>query len=522
MTSRMIKLCSTWLVLGIISSLIVIGSVAAAISGDVSPASGRSGDRLTFTATGFTPAERVDLWATAPGGVSYPRYPAVQADAEGKILWTWDILPEHPSGNWTMAARGVQSNARLGIGFTVLPGTTTAPNATVEPTQGSAGTVFTFRAGGFRPNERVGAWLSSPSGANIDLVPGEGVTIIADSAGEATWQWSSPADAPGGAWIGRARGTVSGFAVAIPFTLSAEAPADLLNTVTPAQGDPGTTFVFQVGGFNVAQEVGSFLIRPDGSQVDGVPFFRADPAGVATWEWTAPSDAPGGTWRAVTRAITPGQVNNREVVQTFTLTGGTTPPPSTPASNPTVSVEPPDAAPGSSFTFRFTNFPPGDELRFGFTNPQNQPVSNGDRVIVDPDGQATWRWTAPNDALAGEWALTATGQRTRVTAHVRFSITSNAPAPAGVSPERGTPGTLFSFYGTGFRANERVGYWLNSPDGAIIAFADELIANRDGVVFFEYTATVRGQWSLVLQSSANANNQPRGQRLRHVIPFTVE
>ncbi len=520
------RLIRIFTLIGIVALLgtLIPAAVARAQSGTVFPPTGSAGDRLTFTADGFEPGERVDIWATAPTGVSYPRYPSVPADAAGGALWTWDIDGDQPTGDWTMAARGIRSNARIGIGFTVLPGPgRAAPATTVSPERGEPGITFSFSASGFRPGERIGAWFSSPTGDNVDLVPGEGTTIIADDTGLALWQWNSPNDARGGTWIARARGVLSSYEVAIPFTVAAELPPEPIAGVSPTSGAPGTTFSFTIGGFPPAEELGSFVIQPDGTQVDGVPYFRADDNGTANWTWIAPADAPAGAWRAVTRELARGRVEVREVVVDFTVGGENSPPP--PAVGPTGSVDPQSAPQGSSFNFSFSNMPAGEELRFGLTDPDNLPVALADSVEVDAEGNAAWSWTSPADAQPGTWTLAARTQRTRAEVQIAFTITSDDPAPAGVSPERGPPGTVFTFYGTGFRNNELVGYWLNAPDGTIITFDEPLVANEDGQVFVQLEATAetpRGLWTLVLQSSDNANNRRRNSELSYVIRFTVE
>lgn len=522
-TIHFVRFCTIVAMLALVATLAPAGVVRAQ-SGTVFPPVGSAGDRLTFTADGFEPGERVDIWATAPTGVSYPRYPSVTADSAGAALWTWDIAADQPTGDWTMAARGIRSNVRVPIGFTVLPGPgRPAPATTVSPERGEPETTFSFSATGFRADERIGAWLSSPDGASVDLDPGKGVTILADADGLAVWQWRSPADALGGTWIARARGVQSGFEVAIPFTVAADPPPAPTIAVSPSSGAPGATFTFTVGGFPPAEELGSFLIQPDGTQIDGVPYFRADDAGTATWSWTAPNDAPAGQWRAVTRELGRGKVEIREVVLDFTVTGANTAPP--PATGPTASVDPAEGPQGSTFSFSFSNLPAGEELRFGLTDPNNLPVAVGDSVVIDAQGNAAWSWDSPADAEPGVWTLAARSQRTRVDVQVRFTITSDAPPPAGVSPERGPPGTVFTFYGTGFRENELVGYWLNAPDGTIIPFAEPLVADADGSVFVQLEATpdtARGLWTLVLQSSENNNNRRRNSELTYVIRFTVE
>lgn len=76
---------------------------------------------------------------------------------------------------------------------------------------------------------------------------------------------------------------------------------------------------------------------------------------------------------------------------------------------------------------------------------------------------------------------------------------------AQVIPQAGLPGTVFTLAAQGFRAGEKVGIWLNSPDGAIYgarfqATADPAGSITNAAIGFQTDAeTPLGVWSFVAQ-----------------------
>jgi hypothetical protein len=93
-----------------------------------------------------------------------------------------------------------------------------------------------------------------------------------------------------------------------------------------------------------------------------------------------------------------------------------------------------------------------------------------------------------------------------------------APAPASVFPAAGPPGTRFGFVAAGFRSGERVGVWLNAPDGRVLSVDTENLrrATRDGRTNWFWTApeNVRpGAYQMVARGLTTG--------VQHVIPFEV-
>jgi hypothetical protein len=87
-----------------------------------------------------------------------------------------------------------------------------------------------------------------------------------------------------------------------------------------------------------------------------------------------------------------------------------------------------------------------------------------------------------------------------------------------VQPAAGPPGTSFLFFASGFAANERVGIWLNAPNGQIVpASAPELRhTNAYGDASWAWTApgdAIEGGWQMVIYGIQST--------LTQVIPFTI-
>jgi len=275
---------------------------AARAANNVSPAAGPAGTRFHFSFSGYTPGERVDPWVTAPNSRSYARYPAVIADEAGVAAWSFDIPADALPGVWTGAARGIRSNLTVAEPFTVTGADAAAPPQMVEPESGAPGTVFRFRAAGFAPGERIGAWLVQPDGRSRELSD-ERFEASADASGAVEWVWASPADAAAGEWAAVAQGVSSRAVARIPFSVLPGA-AGPTRSISPERGGPGTTFTVVAGGFSPGERVGSWLNQPDGANRDSPnPWLIADGRGEVRWQWTAPSDALPGRWLAVSQGL---------------------------------------------------------------------------------------------------------------------------------------------------------------------------------------------------------------------------
>jgi len=503
------------LILGALA-LSSLAPTARAASGSASPTVAGPGTRIHFTATGFTPGERVDLWASPPGGATRPRYPSVFADAGGAIVWSWDVAPGDPNGEWTMTARGVTSNVLLAIPFTVTGSNPLPDPISVAPTSGAPGTTFEFRASGLTPGRRVAAWLVEPGGASRDLVPGKDPNLVPDASGELRWRWTAPGDARGGMWqmvvrdLHTSREIIARFAIIAP-----DAPAPE-RSVAPPSGAPGTVFTVTIGGFTPGEQVGSWLTTPDGRAVDATPYLIANRNGVVTWRWASPASAQAGTWQAVSR----GRDSAVEVAIPFTVTGANPAPAGPPA--PVGQVTPPAGTPGATFTFVVTGFNSIEEVGYWPTRPDGT-VDDTKRTPVraNGDGSVTLTWQAPARAPSGAWTMTFRGLESRRETRVAFVIAADPPPTATVTPLSGPPGTTFTFQARGFNAIERIDTWLERPDGAIVVGPTEVRANPDGTVTWTWTApasSIGGQWVMVARGKDTRKTERIGFSITNGAP----
>ncbi|MEI8166366.1 MAG: hypothetical protein WCG26_08305, partial [Chloroflexales bacterium] len=328
----------------------VAASVAAAASGSAWPQTASPGVRVHFSATGFTPNERVDFWASAPNGRAYPRYPSVNADPSGAVVWSWDVAAGAINGAWAMSARGISSDSLLTIPFSVTGSSAVASTLTVTPASAPPDTSFTFHDTGLTPGILVSAWLVDPAGASRDLVPGKDPNLVPDASGELIWSWLAPRDTVGGTWqlVVRDGATHDEQRVSFRIEMPARAP---IRTLTPPNGAPGTRFTVTVDGFTPGEQVGSWLVAPDGRSFNATPYMLADGQGAVTWRWDSPSGAQAGTWQAVTH----GTRSAVEVVLRLTITGNNAAPSITPQTA-SGSVSPTSASAGASFTFTINGF----------------------------------------------------------------------------------------------------------------------------------------------------------------------
>lgn len=504
MTAIMQK--TPWKLVGWLTLITLLGTMFLAVrpvsaaSGTVVPPQGQTGTRFHFTATGFEPGERVDSWVTAPDSSTSPRYPSVYADSAGMAIWSWDAPAGVLLGQWTMAARGIRSDVRVSIPFEIVASDPLNVPANVNPTSGAPGATFTFTASGFKPDERVAPWLIQPDGGSRELVEGELTWTFAEENGDFTWVWNSPSDAPGGNWKSVARGIESGLEIVIEFTVAAPPAAPPERSVWPASGGAGTTFAFTAAGFDPGEQVGTWLNDPNGNRLDATPWLIADDKGSVAWNWTVPENVLGGVWQSVAKGL-----NSRvEVIITFEVIGPNAIPTSPPPSN---SVNPTSGAPGATFSFAAEGFKPGEDVFYWPLTPEGVPVADEFTeftVTASPEGRAEWSWTAPADAMFGQWTMAARGETTRFEVQITFTITAPGPEDPfiGVVPDVGDPGTTFTFLAREFNPEEPVDVWTDGPNGEIIALTrtDELKADRFGSARWTWVVpddAAAGTWRIV-------------------------
>ncbi|WP_165774597.1 hypothetical protein [Candidatus Viridilinea mediisalina] len=476
------------------------------------------GERVHFTSTGFSPNEQVDFWITDPQGLSRPRSPAVRANADGAVEWSWDVPLDAPGGQWMAVARGSRSNLQVPSPFTVIAPPAAPRESRAEPAIGAVGTTFHFTVGGLPPGERFGPWLRGPDGRDYDIDPeGEDIpTLTVADDGYLRWSWTAPADSLPGAWRALARSRTGAALVEITFTITGSAPPAAERRVEPAVGAPGTTFHFTVGGLTPGEVAGAWLSNPRGIAVEGTPYLTVDRAGIARWTWTAPSDALAGRWQAVTR----GTESRTEVILDLTIVASETAPAPAPSPDASLSanVTPNVGHAGSTLHFSVNGMASNDrELSYWFIDASGAPVAVHERIPVDRHGHATWTWEVPRIAEPGIWTMTARGRNSYRDVSVSFVIEAVPPPSFSVEPAAAPAGTRFSFFVSDFNPYERVDSWAEGPDGRNIhGQLAEVRANRQGEARWTWQAPddmIPGNWIMHVQG--------RDRQLQLTIPFTI-
>lgn len=381
----------------------------------VAPGEGYPGATLTFTATGFTGGEEVAYWVNAPGEerpVASGKVDEVFADSRGEATWQWTIPLDARPGSWSMVGLGRESGMEHQIGFVVLSGAPPPPDdggpvAQVEPAAGPPGTVFTFTATGFdfEGNERIQYWATDPAGATFSDNQG----IFADNNKQVVLSWASPADALTGRWKMRIQGADSLVVVEVYFDITGDYnPPPQPRKVSPTSGPPGTTFSFVEDGFRPREQVGWWATSPTGEVYQGGVDVLADDIGRLQWQWTAPGTALPGMWMMIAQ----GKASAEPRIIQFEITPPTSPPPGLPPApteppRPPHRVTPSSGPAGTTFTFEAEGLEPDE--RFGFwANAPDRTIYPGEREVhVDDNGRLVWTWTAPRDALPGDWMMVA-------------------------------------------------------------------------------------------------------------------
>ncbi len=281
---------------------------------------------------------------------------------------------------------------------------------TVHPPSGQAGTRFSFLADGFRGGERIDIWLNLPDGRAIPARPDSEAQRRAAPDGRAAWSWTAPDDAPPGAWSLVARGQRSGVVrVALLTIVSPPSPDAPAAGVYPATGAPGTRFVFFAAGFDPADPLAFFLASPDGREtLVSVDQPRAS-NGRVDWNWTAPDNAPPGTWRF--RVV--GSTSKFEQTIAISINQRRAAP---------VGVTPGTGRPGSLFHFYADGLSDREPVIFWLNRPDGRvEPAEAERFSIG-GGRVDWSWLAPDDALRGRWSMVVRGTDSGVERLIAFEI----------------------------------------------------------------------------------------------------
>lgn len=146
----------------------------------------------------------------------------------------------------------------------------------------------------------------------------------------------------------------------------------------------------------------------------------------------------------------------------------------------------PSAVAGQVLVFQGSGFAPGEWVSVWATAPDGS-VLGGGRLSASATGEARITFELPLNAVGGNWAITAYGHQTQTPVITRFDVTGRTPpvvpVQGYVSPAAGPLGTVFNFTALGYRADEKVSYWITGPGNVVYeSFPAGATASWDGVV----------------------------------------
>lgn len=299
--------------------------------GQAFPSAGLAGTTFTLNAEGFLAEERAYFWlatdAGQPARDGQNRVIAegaeLRADREGRIAWTWQAPQRMLPGSYQIIVQGRLSSPY----YVQIPLTITDPNrpegaspSPVVPEDGSPGVEFTFYADGFNVHEFVDIYFIDPDGRTVGRNdPNFAVTDLKTNRfGSLTWQWKAPRYIRAGRWQTVVEACDSRVVRTIGFNIFTTTEVPVRASVTPEQGQPGTTFTFTADGYPRGRRVGYWLTRPDGTivRVGDPEVLEADESGVdrngrVTVVWNSPDTVSlqRGVWHLTMRTSKPQTVD---------------------------------------------------------------------------------------------------------------------------------------------------------------------------------------------------------------------
>jgi hypothetical protein len=195
-------------------------------------------------------------------------------------------------------------------------------------------------------------------------------------------------------------------------------------------------------------------------------------------------------------------------------------PTSTRANQLTLTARQPSVGAGQIIEFTGSGFRDDERVSFWATDPTDAVIA-GYFTEADDRGTIEFEFRVPANAIGGEWAMTARGDRTHLTAVALFFVHGHSPAStefvAKAAPPAGAPGTTFAFAANGFKDDEKVSYWVTDPNGNVFASyhqGDRSDENgRVDLVWTSPTDAMHGRWVMTIQGFESS--RARG------IPFWV-
>lgn len=326
----------------------------------------------------------------------------------------------------------------------LAPPPVAAQTLSVTPGSGPPGTTFFFTGNGYEADELIDVRITTPRGVvRLSDARGREQVIVADRSGQVEWSYSVSEDARDGNYVVTASGVSSGREATVQFIVQSgttagatTAPAPTAGVrVTPLVGPPGTTFVFDAGGFAAGEELAIWNYTPGGgitpvsSAAGGAEVYVADSSGRVDWlVETFASTAPG-----VYTGVAQGVRSRLVRAANYDVRLDAPAPPPQPAGS--AAVTPPIGPPGGKFAFVASGYEPNERIIISIQTPDGRVVPitgpNQSAVITANDnGRARWTLNVPADETLGLHRCLAQGARSDILRIIPFEVRPVADSPA--------------------------------------------------------------------------------------------
>jgi hypothetical protein len=394
---------------GVTSGIVASTNFTVAGLFTISPTSGGVGDAITLAGSGYGANELVDIEYKFAGGSFMPAVSAM-CDSNGNFTTSF-AMPPHTAGQVTFDAFGpisqVDQSGPFQLVATIVP----------SPTHLGPGALFNVSGGGFGPNEQIIITFDSPTGTEI------GITNADANGSYAMSNRHVPLSHANGLALVVATGQTSG--------LQANNLVDIVGsfTVNPTAGPVGSAVILSGSGYGANEVVDIEYIFPGGPFVPAVTV-STDASGSFTATFVLPAH-PGSflTFDAF------GTLTNTERSAQFQLLPQLLP-------NPTL------FGPGRLINVNGTGFGATELVSINFDTPTGTQVG---LAMTDANGNFTANNLRVAQGVAnGSYGLWGTGGTSGLQAFAFVDVTGSFT----VNPTSGPAGTIVTFNGTGYGANE--------------------------------------------------------------------
>lgn len=264
-------------------------SIPPALNGQVAPERGGPGTTFVFTASGFTPAEAVAVWLTAPDQSTFGGNRRVTANDQGAISGAELSLSADaslPEGLYSFNAQGISSGREARAFFRLsrapAPGDPARLGLLIHdqlPRQGQAfivpvaappGASFILAGAGFAADEALSAWFTGPDGRSTPLDPAQ-----LSREGDTAQLLIASDGLPEGVYTAVIQGRSSQVLAAASFKLTRDylagpgtpRPANNNGSATPAEASPGGLVQVRGQGLRPGEPLDYWITDPAGNYV---------------------------------------------------------------------------------------------------------------------------------------------------------------------------------------------------------------------------------------------------------------